>query len=109
MMADFFFYQPFGISLQIREKISTVRANLHVYEFLRIMHCGTNCWAWNSNVTAYYIITAKKHIIDKTRTSVFSCTLMSNRCFYLMLLYIHTYNYIGSNDLQLVYRYNQND
>lgn len=68
MMAEFFFYyQPFGISLQIREKIPTVRANLHVYEFLRIMHSGTNCWAWNSNVTAYYIITAKKQIIDKNK------------------------------------------
>lgn len=43
-----------------RKKPPTVRANLHVYEFLTIMHCGTNCLAWNSNVTAYYIITAKK-------------------------------------------------
>lgn len=110
MMAEFFFIiNPLAFLCKSEKKIPTVRANLHVYEFLRIMHCGTNCWAWNSNVTAYYIITAKKHIIDKTRTSVFSSTLMSYRCFYLMLLYIHTYNYIGSNDLQLVYRYNQND
>lgn len=72
MMAEFFFIiNPLAFLCKSEKKIPTVRANLHVYEFLRIMHCGTNCWAWNSNVTAYYIITAKKHIIDKNKNECF--------------------------------------
>lgn len=67
MMAEFFFINPLAFLCKSEKKIPTVRANLHIYEFLRIMHCGTNCWAWNSNVTAYYIITAKKQIIDKNK------------------------------------------
>lgn len=68
MMAEFFFIiNPLAFLCKSEKKFPTVRANLHVYEFLRIMHCGTNCWAWNSNVTAYYIITAKKQIIDKNK------------------------------------------
>lgn len=68
MMAEFFFFiNPLAFLRKSEKKIPTVRANLHVYEFLRIMHSGTNCWAWNSNVTAYYIITAKKQIIDKNK------------------------------------------
>lgn len=66
-MAEVFFINPLAFLCKSEKKFPTVRANLHVYEFLRIMHCGTNCWAWNSNVTAYYIITAKKQIIDKNK------------------------------------------
>lgn len=58
MMVEFSI-NPLAFFFASQKKNPTVRANLHVYEFLTIMHCGINCWAWHSNVTVYYIITAK--------------------------------------------------
>lgn len=58
MMVEFSI-NPLAFFFCKSEKKPTVKANLHVYEFLTIMHCGINCWAWHSNVTVYYIITAK--------------------------------------------------
>lgn len=79
MMVEFFFIINFLVFFcKFEKKILIVRVNLYVYEFLRIMYCGINCWVWNSNVIVYYIIIVKKYIIDKIRMSVFFCILMSN-------------------------------